>query len=396
MKILFVTPRYPFPLLSGDRVRAFHQLKTLSESHEVFLLCPPPPSVEADEALCHAVKHRIHLPKSPVKTAGRLAAGVFSRTPLQTLAHADRAYRREALSLIRRYDIDIAHVQLVRMAPVLQGVALPRFMDFVDALSVNMDQLAERSRGPKRIAAKVESRRLRHYEQLMVAEYDAGGITSVRDRRAIGDPENMFVIPQGAPSIGGCPEDCSRPKARIIFTGRMSYFPNDDAVCWFANDVFPIVRRKVPDAEFVIAGADPGPRVTGLAALPGVRVLGFVESISEELVASTVAIVPMRCGTGMQTKIVEAMASGTPVVITSEGLGSLEFKDGYHVSLADGKDCFAQAVIRLLTDKDAAREMAGNARREVDRNYSWPASTNELLNGYRYAQNAFANRVNLL
>ena len=395
MRILFVTPRYPYPLLSGDRVRAFHQIHTLSKTHEVFLLCPPPPTQEAEEALRHAIGHRVHLKMSRVKTIGRMASGAFKRTPLQTLANADRAYRREALAIIRRHDIQLAHVQLVRMGSILHGVPIPKFMDFVDALSVNMKLLAERSSGPKRLAAGVESRRLGRYEQIMVREYDAGGITSSRDRQAFGDPENMFVIPQGVPSHGGSPEDAPRPPARIVFTGRMSYFPNVEAARWFADEVFPLVRREVPEAEFVIAGADPGPSVTALADLPGVTVLGYVKSIADELLSSTVAVVPMKCGTGMQTKIVEAMAAGTPLVITPEGLGSLPFQDGDQVSVGDDAASFSKAVVRLVQCPEGARKQARNARQEVEQNYSWSSSTGELVRGYEYAMQAFERKVHL-
>lgn len=395
MRVLFLTPRYPYPLLSGDRVRAFHQLQCLAKAHEVVLLCPPPPSPEAEKeaALSGVVSHRVHLKMSRVKSLGRIAGGAFRREPLQTLANADRAYRREALALIHRHKIDLAHVQLVRMGSILEGVHVPKFMDFVDALSVNMELLAERSTGAKRLAARVESGRLRHYERLMVHEYEAGGITSARDREAFGNPENMFVIPQGAPLPEGCPEDARRPQARIVFTGRMSYFPNVEAVRWFAHEVFPLVRRTVPEAEFVIAGADPGPSVTALGELPGVKVLGFVDSITRELMASTVAVVPMKCGTGMQTKIVEAMAAGTPLAITPEGLGSLPFQDGVQVSVGSDPPSFSTAVVRLLHSPDAARRQARKAREEVERNYSWAASTDELVRGYEYALSAFRGKV---
>ncbi len=392
MKILFVCPRYPFPLLSGDRVRAFHQLDTLAKSHEVFLLCPPAPSVEAEQGLKDWLGHRIHVPQNRLKALGRVATGVFGRTPFQTLAYADGAYRREALSLVRRFDIEVAHVQLVRLAPVLESAPLPRFMDFVDSLSVNMSQLAERSRGPKQLAARIESRRLKNYERAMVREYDAGGITSARDRTAFGDPKNMFVVPQGAPLHDGTPEEMKRPPSRIIFTGRMSYFPNEDAVLWFAKRAFPLVKAAIADAEFVVAGADPGPTILALNSIPGVKVLGFVESIADELLNSTVAIVPMQSGTGMQTKIVEAMAVGTPIVITPQGLGSLPLVDGAQISLADGVEPFAKAVIRLLANRSIAVEQARQARIEVEQKYSWAASTHELLKGYEYAINAFLSK----
>jgi glycosyltransferase involved in cell wall biosynthesis len=325
----------------------------------------------------------------------RIARGTFDRTPFQTLANSDELFRKEALRLIDELDIDIAHVQLVRMAPVLQGVQVPRFMDFMDALSVNMRQLAEHSRGPKKLVAKVESVRLTAYEQLILQEYHAGGITAWRDRKAMGDPDKIFVIPQGVPLLEGCPEQLPRPEARIVFSGRMSYFPNVEAACWFANEIFPLIRLKVPSAEFVIAGADPKPKVKALNELPGVTVSGFVKSITDELLGSTIAVAPMKSGTGMQTKVLEAVAAGTPVVLTSEGLGNICLEDGIHVSVADNAEQFAQAVIRLLKDKEKATQQASKARKRVEEFYSWKASNEELLKGYEYAREAFERETKL-
>ncbi|MHB8381098.1 MAG: glycosyltransferase family 4 protein [Candidatus Binataceae bacterium] len=171
----------------------------------------------------------------------------------------------------------------------------------------------------------------------------------------------------------------------IVFTGRMGYFPNSDAAVHFACDVMPLIRAADPSAHFVIVGAD----MPNSAALrcrgAGALVTGHVPSIHDWLTRASVAVAPMRAGSGMQFKVLEAMASGAPVVATRFGLGGLRAIGGEHLLVANSAVEIAEEVVRLLRDRTLADRLAINARSLVERNYSWESSIADLEQIYDHS-----------
>ena len=151
----------------------------------------------------------------------------------------------------------------------------------------------------------------------------------------------------------------------------MSYEPNVKAVTWFVEQCLPRIRRELPHASLVIAGSNPARAVRALEEPGGVRVTGFVGSMPATLNEASVAIAPMRSGSGIQNKILEAMACGLPVVATSIGLGSIAARRGSEIVVADAEDDFADAVVTLLRSPDRAQEVGRRARAFVLANHSW-------------------------
>lgn len=389
MRILFVTSRFPYPLSHGDRVRGYHHLRILSRQHQIILVTPQsnaisPSNLEAIRPFCE----RVEVVPAPFwRSALRLARAPLSSLPLQTLYFYIPALRKKVQELLVNEMFDLVHVQLVRMGPVVDGLPadVPKVLDFIDALSVNMTRRASRERPPLSWIVSLEAKRLQQYERSLVHRFDQSVVSSPMDCSAIGAFDNLHVVSNGV-NLEEHPFIVERPSTKtIVFFGSMWYFPNIDASTWFVKNVFPLVRQQEPDAELSIVGARPASAVTNLGQVPGVYVTGYIPSVQEYLARAAVAIAPMQGGSGMQFKVIEAMASGTPVVATPQALGGLEANHDEHLLVAKDAEDFAAHVVRLFNDPELQRRLAQNARKLVENKYSWEKTVAMLEDVYRLA-----------
>ncbi len=379
-----MTPRLPYPPIQGDCLRAFHQIRLLARSHDVHLLTMAPKGNQEGGKVMGALCRQVHLvPTTVLRTACRLLQAPFTPLPVQALYYADRRLRLRLRSLLKHHKYDIAHIQLVRMAPLLDELdGMPRVIDFVDALSLNMHRRAQRERGPRAWFFTLESARVRQYEQALLARGEMGVVTSVVDKHALGDPPRVSVVPNGVDTDAWPFAEENRDPYTIVFTGRMGYFANADAAKWFALDVLPQVRQRCPQAQFVVVGSDPPPQLRDLADHPGVAVTGRVPRIQSYLQRATIAVAPMQSGSGIQNKVLEAMSSGAATVATPYALGGIDAVDGTHVLAASTAEEMAEKVVLLLADPCLRAAIARNARQLVEEKYSWQRSVDLLQSVY--------------
>lgn len=391
MRLLFVASRFPYPPYYGDQVRGFHHLRLLSHRHQIVLLSPCPTLSQEVEALKELKMfcEQICLISVPVwRRFLNFTKIPFTSIPMQTLYFYDDFFRTKAQELLCSQQFDLIHVQLVRMAPIIKGLSpkIPTVLDFIDALSVNMAQRARRNLSPQMLVANWESRRLLSYERELVKQYDRLIISSSSDRTVIGDFPNLHVVPNGV-DLDACPLfKGERSPATIIFTGTMWYFPNVDAVVWFAEKVFPLVRRQIPEVKFYIVGSRPTTVVQKLSQFPGVVVTGFVDSIQEYLSIATIAVAPMQSGSGMQFKVIEAMANGVPVVATPFALGGLEAVDKEHLLISRDAEGFADCIVKLIRHPEMRQYLSNKARNLVEEKYSWEQTVKKLESVYQLAK----------
>ena len=180
---------------------------------------------------------------------------------------------------------------------------------------------------------------------------------------------------------------------QIIFTGTMDYYPNTNAVLSFAQQCWPLIRARVPDANWQIVGRNPPPEVQRLAELPGVTVTGSVPDVRPYLAASAVAIVPLQIGSGTRVKILEAFAMRKAVVSTSVGYQGLAVEPGKHLLVADHPEEFAEAVVELLHNSSARINLGNAGRALVDAEYSWEQAGNQLLHVIDDFNVGYKNRI---
>ena len=389
LSILFVTSRFPVPVRSGDRARAFHQLRLLSRRHQVTLVAYADPD-QAARARTLLESDRVSVVTVPFSRSAALAhvaRHAWSDVPLQAALFDSTRMRTTIRSLVATRRFDLAHVQLARMALLVDGsLGLPRVVDLIDALSANMRSRAEHETGPLRWAARIDARRMAAYERRICDESEAALVVAPAERRAIGSPPSLTVNSNGV-DVSAFPRATGpRDPRQVVFTGNLGYFANIDAACWFADHVLPLIWREMPDARLRMAGARPSRRVLALAARDSrITVAAEVERMYPTLASAQVAVAPMRAGSGQLLKVLEAMSTGTPVVATSRALSGIDAVDGRDVMVGDTPESLASAVVSLLANAGRAAEIGGAGRELVERLYTWERSVAELERVYEAA-----------
>ena len=396
MNILFIAARFPYPPLKGDQVRAYHQLRILGKRHRVTLLCFAEDEVSPEELAevqqyCEKV---IVLPLRRPQMLWGLVCGIGTSYPLQTLLFRNNAMRTAVRQEIETGKFDLAYVQLVRMAPYIEKEAqLPRVIDFVDAISLNMARRAKHEHGLRRWAVKLEERRLQRYERRLCEQFDHATVVSPVDRDAIGDYPNLHINANGVNLADFTYYDGPRQPHSLVFTGNMCYLPNINAVTWFTGEVLPILKKEVPDVQLKIVGTNPHPVVRALAEQdPSIEVTGFVPRVQEHLSRAAIAIAPMQGGAGIQNKVIEAMACGTPLVATSYAMGGIRARDGEHLLTGNDPFSFSAQVLRLMREPELSRTLSRNAYELVKEEYAWENYAAQLEDVYALALQQHSQR----
>ncbi len=391
MKILFITPRFPYPPYKGDKLRAYHQIKYLSRRHSV-TLCS---FIESKEELsyigefkkyCESIETILLKPYSSYLNAFFYA---FSRFPLQVGYYYSKKMKKKIDELLGKERLfDIIHTQLVRMIPYIKDYQkTPKVLDMVDTLSLNMKRRLEREKLPMKLLLRLEYIKLQKYEADAHRAFDKVIVCSESDKRFLRYKGNVSVCPNGVDTdLFYFSESTGGPSLNLCFLGNMGYFPNVDAVLFFVKKIFPLVKKKISNVKFYIVGINPAACIRNLARkYKDIMVTGFVEDVRSYLKKATVAVYPIRSGSGIQNKVLEAMASGTPVVATQYALEGIQVNPEEHVIMADEPGEFAYRVVELLSDAGLRRCLATNARRLVEDIYDWDIYGRELERIYASA-----------
>jgi len=383
-RLLFIAHKVPYPPDKGDRLRAFHEIKALSEQFDVTLA-----------ALAHsradrqaAEKMRQWCRKVVLADAGGrigLVRGAWSLLAGRSVTEGYFRSRRLAGLLADEagaepFDLVMAYCS--SMLPYAADVPAPaKVMDLVDADSAKWAAYAERARWPKRWAYRTEARRVAGLERRAVDICDAVLLVSDAEAGAVGiESEKLIGLPNGVDMEYFTPAD--RPAgagAALVFTGTMDYRPNVEGVCWFVREAWGGLKRQEPDLTLAIVGRNPAPAVRRLGGHEGVTVTGAVPDVRPYLAAATAAVVPLQIARGLQNKVLEAMAMGRAVVATPAALEGIEADREKEVLAADTPEEWTRQILLVLRDNDRRRELERAARKCVEDKYSWPARMEPLV-----------------
>jgi glycosyltransferase involved in cell wall biosynthesis len=369
MRILMASQMTPYlPCHDGFRVVVAHLVESLGSRHPLVL-------VSADDRGQTPAQRRWAAP---------FCAWTETLPPARwthrwTGAPADGLRRmRDALSrAVDRFAPDVLHLEGGVLAPLAGLGGVPTVLALHDSRALRAREFRRLARTPwGRLQARLSQWQEVAWEARWFGGPDLRLVVSEEDRlalRHLGPQARTEVLPLGVDVRHFEFRRAGQP-GRIVFTGNLAWPPNVDAARRFAYDILPLVRRRCPRAEFVVAGADPVPAVRALAALPGVRVTGTVPDIRPSLWSATVAVSPLRAGYGMKNKVLEAMALGTPVVGSPRSLSGLaEVVPGRHLLVAGDDQAFAEAVLAVIEDRALADRLAREARALAERSYGWPA-----------------------
>jgi sugar transferase (PEP-CTERM/EpsH1 system associated) len=382
LDILYLCHRVPYPPDKGDKIRAFHQIRTLARRHRVHLLtlCDGPvPDLAPLQALCQRVEV---FPVNRASAYLRSALGVFSPRPL-TLAffHSAELHARvQELAAGERFDAVVVYSS--SMAPYAEPFAgVPSVLDLVDVDSAKWEQYSRFARRPVRPVYALEARRLQAYEAELAARFDRVVLATGNELRLLRSfaPEAPAVaIPNGVDLDFFRPMDLPKAKApTLVFTGQMDYFANVDGIVAFTREVFPRLRREIAGLELLIVGRSPAPAVRALGEIAGVQVTGAVGDVRPFLARAWVFVAPLRIAQGVQNKVLEAMAMNLPVVCSERVLAGLAeggFRHGRDLLAAGDPAAFAEHLGGLLRDAAARERLADCARQRLAAAYRWSAN----------------------
>ncbi|SHJ48218.1 sugar transferase, PEP-CTERM/EpsH1 system associated [Hymenobacter daecheongensis DSM 21074] len=383
MKLLVLLSRFPFPLDKGDKLRAYHQLRYLARHHEICLLALTDEAVtpEAEAAvrpLCRGGLHvhTLHKPGIAANMARALATG----RPLQVGYFYDSAAQRRLDALLREFQPRHIYCQLIRMAEYLRPHAgrYPMTLDYMDVFSAGMARRAGNAPAWQRPVMALEARRLLAYEAEAFGWFQHHSIISDQDRQLINHPQRQQIHVV----LNGIDTDFFQPTVRpkehdIVFCGNMSYHPNVDAAVFLATEILPLVQQAHPAARLLIAGTTPAPRVLALAS-PHVSISGWLPDIRDAYASARVFVAPMRVGTGLQNKLLEAMAMRLPCVTTPLANNALRGTPGQDLLVGETAAELAAHITRLLAEAPLAEALAARGQEFVRQQYNWAAATRKL------------------
>jgi sugar transferase (PEP-CTERM/EpsH1 system associated) len=385
MKILYTTARLPYPPLRGDQLVPYFRIQHLARKHEITMLS----FVEGPEELefvsqlkpfCVEV-HTVPLPRW--RSCVSMSGVAISSLPLQVLYYSSREYQRRLREILTTCKFDVIHTVLSRAANHTIDIAgTVKVCEMIDALSLTMRRRGNAARWPIQSVWRMEAERMRRFEQRICESFDGVVVVSEVDRQALNAP-NVRIVPVGA-DVSLQPRSSPNGHKVVIFTGNFTYHPNEDAAIFLMKEIWPQLRQALPEARLRIVGSSPGPRLLRVARqFPEVEVTGFVPDLRQHLLEADVAVAPIRLGGGgMHCKALEAMACGTPLVVSprvTEGLLGLPDED---FLVAGSVSEYVQAVRSVLENPGLARALSERGRRLVVENYGWEKSTQRLESFY--------------
>ena len=381
MKIAVVLTRIPFPLMKGDKLRAYYQIKELAKQHEVYLFCLNYKDEEkkAKEELLKYCK-AVHIERLNVfSSLLRVCLSIFTFLPFQTAYYNSKRAKKNFKSFVEKNKIEICYFQFVRLAPFAKKINTKKVLDFQDTLSMNMKRRADNSGLLEKILFTIEAKRLARYESKMFNIFDALTIITQADRELLQSPRKneVYIIPNGvAETYFTYPQPKEKP-FDVLFSGAMSYAPNIDAAEYLIKEIMPLVWEKKPDVKIVIAG---GGSPSWLEKLANERIImpGWVEDMKEYYSQTKLFIAPMRIGTGLQNKLLEAMAMNVPCITSSLANQALRAKDKEEILIANNAREYADYIIKMLDNKELSQNIAQAGKAYVFNEYSWQNSCEKL------------------
>lgn len=380
MRILFITTRFPYPPVTGDKAVPYHRIKRLARRHQISLLSFIETPQEMDyisEVAPYCSEVEAVLLRT-WRSYWNMAVHASRCIPFQVLYYDSIEFRRRLDNMMARNQFDIVHTVLVRAARYTMDMKnVVKVLDMIDALSLNMERRAQAGVGIARYIFRQEATRMRGFEQTICGKFDQVLVVSDIDREHLKAP-NVSVIPAGV-------DLCLRPKAltntrpTVIFTGNLTYHPNNDAALYLIRDIFPALSRAMPGVRLKIVGVSPSRELLKLASMnPHLEVTGFVPDIESHLLEASVAVCPLRTGgAGMHRKVLEAMACGVPVVASPLVTG-IAARPGEEILFASHAQEFVAAVLQILGNPTLAQKLSENGRRLVAERYTWEGTTQQL------------------
>lgn len=360
MRILFLAHRLPYPPNKGDKIRSCWELRALAERHDVDLACfyDQPEDEQYIDQVARYCGHCYVEKLAPLKSRLRAGLALLRAKPFSIAYFHSAKMERAIRDALRARNYDLIFVFSSSMAHYVDRVSgVPKVLDMVDVDSEKWAQYARRAHAPLAWLWNYEADRLAGYEAKLLDDYSATLVCTDAEadllRERCSSPKinvvgNALDTQYFDPAATHLPEQIGRLQPYVVFSGAMDYLPNVDAVTYFCREILPLVRQKISNITFIIAGMNPSRAVRQLAAEKGVQVTGTVPDMRPYLQGAAAAVIPMRVARGIQNKVLESLAMGLPVITTSRVKASLPGSLSPFVFAEDSSASFAQRVAEVV------------------------------------------------
>jgi glycosyltransferase involved in cell wall biosynthesis len=376
--ILFLTPRFPFPLIGGDRVKPYYIMSHLAKKHNITLVSffhggPPPKSyVKEVENLGVNV---VPVPLYPMTAAMRTAGRMFNRIPLEVLFYTQREFRKAVDHLLETRKFDLGFSFFMRTAEYLKNAPMKKILMAEDCRTLYQKRSYEKSASLKQKFVRLwEHKKLRQYEPDIVKHFDITTFVTKRDIDAMKEmnPDAKYrLLTNGADLKKFKPLEKYSDREGVLFAGKLDVWANVLMIRQIVQDILPRIKNKVRNVKLDIVGANPTQYILSLQK-KNIKVTSNVPEMQPFLQKAQLFLHPHNGGSGIQNKLLEAMACGCPVVTTPTGIQGIPAQNGLDVLIGRTTDELVEHSVKLLQNPDFAEEISYNARRMIEENHDWP------------------------
>lgn len=382
MRLFVLLSRFPYPLEKGDKLRAFHQLRILSKHHEIHLCALHEQDLE-EAWIAEVKKYCAEMETIRISRLGQfvnLGLSVFRSEPFQVAYFYQNSAQKRINSCIHKWKPEAIYCQLLRTAKYVENVSeIPKIIDFQDAFSKGIERRLETDPWYLKPILNSELRRLNRYEQHVFDTFDHCTIISQQDRdqMPLASKKEVTIVRNGVDFEDFNPSD-EEKTVDVLFAGNMGYPPNVEGAVFLEKEVMPLVRKQVPEAKLMLAGARPDQKVKDLASNL-TEVTGWVDDMRDCYAKAKVFVAPMMIGTGLQNKLLEAMAMKIPCITSTLANNALQAKPDSEILIAGTPEEYANQILELLSDTQRANALALAGHELVKKEFSWDGATKPLL-----------------
>ncbi|MEN8839402.1 MAG: glycosyltransferase [Flavobacteriales bacterium] len=382
-KVVFITSRFPFPLDKGDKLRAYYQLREMSKTCDIHLISISrekinPEQLKELDKFCSSISiHSLSLFQSFIGLLWALLRG----KPFQVGLFFNKKIKSRISKEIKAIEPHHIYCQLIRAAEYVKDeFSIPKTIDFMDVLSKGIERRIPSSPFYIKRILEIEAERLKVYEHIMFEYFDHHSIISAQDQGLIyhTSREKIEIIPNGIDTDFFSPNGSSKKEYDFLFNGNMQYQPNVTSAIYIAKSIMPLVWKSHPNATLLISGTSPTQEVKNLAN-DKIHISGWMDDIRNAYNSADIFIAPMQIGTGLQNKLLEAMAMQLPSVTSKLANNALKAVHNESILIGKNKEEYAKLMCELLENKTKRDQIGLKGKEYVFSHFNWESTTQKLM-----------------